>query len=196
MNKDMALTSIVGISRILKKHGAKHWLTDGTLLGYYREKDFISHDTDTDIGCMIDDLTPELIKDFLRNGFALGHVFGKMEDGFEIALHCNGIKTDIFFFYERGDELYHSAYGNITAHEYTKIDYAYKFFDTKEVDFLGHKFFVPEDPLLFIETKYGADWKVPKKAWRYDTSPKNAVNTGLVLKRVDCEREFKIWAGL
>jgi hypothetical protein len=60
-----------------------------------------------------------------------------------------------------------------------RYDFNYKPFDTKWCEFLGEQFRIPEDPLTFIETKYGVEeWKTPQVNWSWSKSPKNAVRTG------------------
>ena len=50
------------------------WLDYGTLLGYYRENDFIKHDNDLDIGARVEDA--EKIRTVLTsNGFKLVHKY-------------------------------------------------------------------------------------------------------------------------
>ena len=55
MNKEKAFENLKDVSKILKGHDIKYWLEAGTCLGAYREKDFIAHDTDIDIGINADD---------------------------------------------------------------------------------------------------------------------------------------------
>lgn len=193
MNKQIALSNIIEITDSLKENGVTHWLTDGTLLGYYRDGDFISHDTDTDIGAMCSTFNKSAFDSILAKGFRLMHVFGDPDNSLELAFGKNGVKTDLFFFYEKDNKLQHSAFNLFTSDGYHRIDYSYDKFETIEINFLGNKFNAPDDVLKFILTKYGEDWKTPIKNWSYATSPKNAFNTGIFLNRSECNRKFNEW---
>lgn len=188
MNKDNALRNLIDISEILKKHNTSFWLQDGTLLGLYRDKNFISHDTDTDMGIMFRTFNPKCIDDFEKRGFSIFHTFGYVENSFEIAIRRNHIKTDLFFHYEEVNFQYHCAF---TRNR--RIDYRYDFFKTKEVEFLNHKFPVPEDELKFIKTKYGENWEIPTKNWDWKYSPKNHVKTNIVIDTKLAKEKYDKW---
>ena len=49
------------------------WLSSGTLLGYYRQCDFIVYSGDVDIGIWADDFLPEIIEVFSTNNIPLIH---------------------------------------------------------------------------------------------------------------------------
>ncbi len=127
MNKEIALNNLVEISKILEKYKVKYWLTDGTLLGLYRENNFISYDKDTDIGVDFETFNIECFLE-LKNNFKIQHIFGYVEDCFEIALNKDGVKTDLFFFYKNNDKYYHSAFSEWRTDSYRRIDYQYDFF--------------------------------------------------------------------
>jgi hypothetical protein len=195
LEREVAINNLVLLRDILESHSVKWWLTDGTLLGLYREGDFISHDTDTDIGIKWNSFTKECLIDIL-NHFQIKHIWGDIDDSFEITLFKDGVKTDLFFFYEKKDSIYHSAYMDFTGVDCLRIDYAYKSFDTKVVDFLGHQFNIPENPLDFILTKYGESWMIPEPNWHWGTSPKNAINTGIRVRYDISTNKFNEWLKL
>lgn len=51
-------------SSALNEAGIKFWIDYGTLLGYYRDHDFIGHDNDLDTGAFIEDA--DRVKDVLE----------------------------------------------------------------------------------------------------------------------------------
>ena len=72
-------------SSALNEAGIKFWIDYGTLLGYYRDHDFIGHDNDLDSGAFIEDT--DRVKDVLENrGFRLVRYY-RTEDGDGIE-HC------------------------------------------------------------------------------------------------------------
>mgnify|MGYP002478216951 FL=1 len=195
MNKTNALSNLKNLDRIFKSFNVPYWLTDGTLLGYYRDGNFISHDQDTDLGIMFKDFSPSVLKEIQSNDFKIDHVFGYPCDCLEIAISRNGVKTDLFFYYERFDNpdiIYHSAFLKAV----NRIDYEYNKFKVKDANFLGHTFNVPENELEFIETKYGVDWKIPDIKWNWAFSPRNHIKTNIVIDLLEQKRQWEKWLKL
>ncbi len=175
-------SNLVEAHKILNSINVTHWLTDGTLLGYYREGKLLAHDKDADLGVFIKDYKPEIITAFKKKGWKLRYVFGKLSVGFELTFEKNKEHIDLFFFYEEGDKFWHGAWSYFDGKKRNLIKYYYDKFSLKETDFLGEKFLIPADTLHYIETKYGKDWKTPQKNWDWAFGPKNAVKTDIVLK--------------
>jgi len=193
MNKEIALNNLLEISKVLESEGVKWWLTDGTLLGLWREGDFISHDHDTDIGVDHKTFTKESFNKIKNLGYKIEHIFGIWNESFEICLSKNGVRTDLFFFYSDKERYYHSAFDNFSNIGCYRYDFNYKLFETKWVNFLGYDFRIPENPLLFIETKYGENWKTPVKNWHWIKSPKNSTFTNKHILNSDVKKYFDLW---
>jgi len=191
MNKKIALQNLVDLDNIFRSNKSEYWLSCGTLLGFYRDGDFIGHDTDTDLCVNIESLNKKIINDILNNGFKIGHIFGRSSDGFEIALNRNGVKTDLFFFYKNDNYWYHSVYSNFTQVDSLKHDYVFKPFGLKETEFLGHKFITPDNIESVIIQQYGEDWRLPNSKWSYYQSPKNLVNTNKRVLKSDTYSDYQ-----
>lgn len=191
MNKEEALKNLKDLDRIFRETETEYWLSCGTLLGFYRDGDFIGHDTDTDVCVSIECLNKSLLDKIADQGFNILRMHGRVDNGFEITLIKNNIKTDLFFFYKNKDNWFHSVYANHSAGSYDKFDYEFKPFTLKEKEYLGHTFFVPQNEEEVIIQQYGKDWRVPNKNWSYFNSPKNIVNTGIRVNTADCETDFK-----
>jgi len=190
----LGVKNLSDIDKILRKEKIPYWLQDGTLLGYYREKNFIGHDSDTDIGIMFKDFSVEAIKSLEKIGFKVTSMFGRPEDCLELSLVRFHVKTDIFFYYEEEDYIYHSAFSPKKTGAYeNRIDYRYKKFNTKEIDFFEKKFFVPVDELKFILTKYGENWAKPDPTWDWCYSPKNHHETELIVPKDEALKKFENW---
>jgi phosphorylcholine metabolism protein LicD len=178
MNKQIAQENLLIIKEEFQKNNVVFWLTDGTLLGAFRENDFISHDTDTDIGVFAKDMSKIslIVKNLELQGFNLHKSRGILEDGFKLAIIRMEVKTDIFFFYESKKDpnlFYHSAYANFEQKASRKYDFFYNAFEIGEIKFLNHDFPCPKDVIGYLKQKYGSDFMIPKKKWSYWKNPKN-----------------------
>jgi fukutin len=180
IDKDVALENLANAKKILDRLNVRNWLTDGTLLGYFRENDFIGYDVDVDMGCFIDDYTDEILHSFIDNGWRVEQIFGKRDIGFELAFIRDNVKLDIFFFYEEGQLFWHGAWKN-TPKGLNLIKYYYDKFELSEIKFKGNIFNIPTNTEKYIMTKYGEDWKTPKKNWDWSFGPSNAVRTEFYL---------------
>jgi hypothetical protein len=145
------------------------WLQDGTLLGLVRDGALIPWDRDTDTGVLIQDWTPEAHAALEAAGFTLKDTLGRPEDGLQHRWTRDGEKTDIFFHYEDGDRQWHAAY-----HHGRQYRYAYPLFALEPYEVNGVMVMAPSPPEAFLRTKYGADWRVPKRDWHFATSPLNS----------------------
>lgn len=184
LNKQDAFLNIVEARNILNKLKMDYWLTDGTLLGYYRNGDFIDHDEDLDFGARIDNFDERLLMDFVDNGWKLVSIMGNRNCGLEISFKKRGIKLDIFFFYREGMKLWHGAWRKIKEDGQVKrnlIKYYYDDFVLTKTDFKGESFNIPGETEKYISTKYGANWKTPVKKWDWEYGPSNAVKTDIVI---------------
>ncbi|RLC48109.1 MAG: hypothetical protein DRH57_02770 [Candidatus Cloacimonadota bacterium] len=180
INKMVAIENLADAKKILDNLNMRNWLTDGTLLGYYRENDIITHDKDVDIGCFIADYNDKIILKFIENDWNLENIFGRKDIGLELSFRRNYIKLDIFFFYEEGKKYWHGAWLK-TDKGRNLIKYYYDKFDLKEIEFKGYKFNIPEDILKYIITKYGESWNQPRKNWDWAFGPSNATRTEFYL---------------
>jgi glycerol-3-phosphate cytidylyltransferase len=149
---------------------------------------------DTDIGIMFKDFPPSALKKIESIGFQITNTFGYPKNSLEISLRRFGIKTDIFFYYRELDYMYHSAFSNKKTGQYnSRIDYRYKPFNLKEVEFLGKTFFVPSDEMYFLETKYGKSWKTPIQKWDWAHGPLNHYDTGTEFDLTEKDAQIEEW---
>lgn len=181
-NKAKALNNLKDLKTIFEQLGVKYWLTDGTLLGLHREGDFLDHDLDTDIGLMIDDYSPLLVKTIALYGFTLHRVFGEMDNGLEIAIKRGGVKTDLFFYYKEGSDLVHSSW-DFKEKAWHQIKYRYPaatILPVQQTTFKGMSFNVPRMVVNFLATKYG-NFKEVITEWDWRFGPENAEGTAFTM---------------
>ncbi len=155
-------------SAALEENNAKHWITDGTLLGFYRDGGLIKGDRDIDLGMMIEDL-PANIHVFLKSkGLHLLRINGSVDYGLEYTYTRKGANLDIFFFYRENDFVWHANWLREK-----KIRFRYPLFGVKKTQFKAKEFWAPENIEQYLELKYGKNWRVPIRKWNWATNPKN-----------------------
>jgi len=147
------------VSDVLKYMGIKHWLTNGTALGVYRDGDFIPWDDDIDIDLYMEEFEPNLtqIKQAL---WGLKFVV-RCTEGREakISVFKHGEKLSLRGLYL--DPTYKDNQYRL-RHSYK---YPRKFYETERAIFFnGRKFLIPSPTEEFLEYCYGKNWKTPLKS--------------------------------
>jgi len=156
------------VSEKLQTAKVKHWITDGTLLGFYREGGLIKGDKDIDLGMMIEDLPSNIHLLLKSEGLSLLRENGLFENGLEYTYTRKGANLDIFFFYKEKDYVWHA---NWLGSE--RIRFKYPFFEIKKQKFASREFWAPENIEQYLELKYGKNWRIPAGKWNWATDPKN-----------------------
>lgn len=193
-NNKVALQNLVDMTNILEKNGCKYWLSDGTLLGAVREKNFISHDNDVDIAVFHDDLSPEIVRELIEAGFRVRMTNGLPEDGLSITFRRNDVNIDIFVYYFVSDSIIrYSSWSSVDMYTSYRIDYQYPVSKLKQIQFLGRTFWAPEDAEHYLELQYGKEWRVPNSLWSGVHSPYNKSITNVVLRTGESRRRAKEW---
>lgn len=147
--------------------GLHYWLSAGTVLGIYRDKALIPHDTDLDVGVLLDwNNTDNLtvmarIISVARNlGYTLlaSTMVGSrpMQLAFVTA---NGIVFDIYFFYKNHEEFFvvnFNSFGVMRKPE--------RFVNNLEIiEYNNVKYPAPAPIEEYLKYRFGEDWKTPKK---------------------------------
>lgn len=150
LNLDAAKQNLLDLKKVLDDSGVKFGLIYGTLLGAYRENNFIKHDYDTDLYVLEEDklnlldTLPKLIK----IGFEVGRY-----DGLLLSLVRDEEYID-FYFFRKSNLFYRKNTVGLTA----KAKYLE---NTKPYNFLGESFEIPEKVESFLVELYGKTWKIP-----------------------------------
>jgi hypothetical protein len=156
------------MKEILDENNQEFFLTFGTLLGYYRENNFIKYDYDIDIG-IIKSKYNENIKDLIikSNKFKLNKTYGNIDNSLEYSFkHKTNMIIDIFLYYPENieDSYYYCAtFTGICDFKpggFCKWGNHIRGFT--EIDFFNKKYKIPSNTDEFLTENYG-NWKVPKK---------------------------------
>lgn len=195
INRNHSLKNLIELDFIFRKNKVCYWLQDGTLLGYYRDQDFISHDNDVDIGIRWTDFSQKVMIEVLDNGFEFRAASGLTHNSLVVNIVKRGVSIDFYFYYDATPGyFYHSAIlKKPFSNGRKRIDFTYKKFGIKEVEFLKHNFFVPEDELYFIKTKYGPTWAKKDTEWNSSVDPLNRSLTDITIKKKRSLKDFNEW---
>jgi len=176
------------IDRALSRIDTPFFLSSGTCLGFFREKDFIKHDYDIDIGIMQSDFTEDVLTEMENEGFELYRTLGTFETGVEYSFRLPGTnigkaaKVDIFVHYnEIHNNKKHVYWTSYKSPFFTEqIKYRVSDFNLKKVLFKGMYVNVPDPTLQYIQEHYGENWMIPitqGDGYRYYSSPVSIVNS-------------------
>ena len=168
---------------ILDKNNQSFFLAYGTALGAYRDKKFIGHDPDIDIGIIFTDLNVNLSDIFKNTIFKIKHKLGHINNSYEISVKHKKTKinVDIFIFYHIIDDYYYAASHlhpkcYLTNEEYCKWGQHIK--DFKKIKLGSNYYDIPSNTEEFLKDKYGEHFMTPMKysyvnSFNYIPSPIN-----------------------
>lgn len=183
------LETLLRANQALQEVNTRMFLVYGTLLGAYREKNFIPYDFDLDVGIMADE-RPENIEEILEKyGFTKKrHIYVKetgrvTEDQFEY----KGVQIDFFYQFHKDDSTIYSYI--CRQHEYKDWRTAnetdgfpsiiWEYEDSKliPIDFLGHELLIPEKAESWLRTIYGEDFMTPIRNKSAANLPTSKIHT-------------------
>lgn len=169
MNAPEAAAALARILAIYHTAGMRAWIQDGTLLGAVRDGHIIPWDTDTDVGVYSWEWTPAIHQTILKAGFREEAAWNTRERDFHQKYSWNGILIDVFHYYRASDgTIYHGLRGGRTRFHYpTEFEFA-------PIELNGVELNAPFPPEQFVRTKYGLEWRMPRKRWNCSRDPRNA----------------------
>ena len=154
------------------------WLDFGTLLGYYRENDFISHDLDMDFGVQVSSFEEfEVIeKPLINNDFNRTKEFYFNKNLVELSYSYKGLNVDFIIYKKENDKVSSdtiffmtNALGKPTRYEV--YHYEIPFSGLKECEFKGKKVKIPNNTQEYLRTLYGEDFETPNTNYNWKENP-------------------------
>ena len=151
-------------SKILKKNKINFFLLGGTLLGAIRQESFAGRPTDIDIGIKSNDekkLKNSLYKITKKGGMRIKHITLK-DKSRKYQIIFKSILMDISIIEKLKHKNKISWIGDSDDKKTIKFSYKslQKLISTK---LYGKSFLSPSDPEVYLEKKYGNNWRVPDK---------------------------------
>jgi hypothetical protein len=169
VNTVKALNILLDLKKVMDNLQIPFWLDGGTLLGAYRENQFMDTDFDVDIGMFGEDdkYCYGIMEQLEYKGFSNFHFKQHpCGEGKQISFIKDGIPGDIFIYYKRGFKRFRVMF-DITPYRTVKFIpcvFPGALFDSfAEIDFMdyGVKFNMPFPTNEYLQEQYG-DWKTDK----------------------------------
>lgn len=154
-------------------NGLVFWIDYGTLLGYYREHDFIKHDFDLDTSTWYED--HDHVKAVLEKaGFErVRHYYLKNQAGLEECYKHRDYTTtiDVFYYFNEGDRSFCFSFvpmvnmgvkRNLNKQQPSRArKWTFAKINPVPAEFKGVKVYVPENPGNYLASTYGNTFMTP-----------------------------------
>ena len=158
------------------------FLVYGTLLGACREKKFIAHDDDIDIGLFLDDYSEKISAALERYGFVKKYEF-YVDDGKyarEETYLYKDLNIDIFYFKLKKGSLIGHGFSNkegmsweetYNTHQGLMVqEYSFPYEGLASIKFLESEYLVPSNFKEHLITHYGKECMSKNKNWKFQDS--------------------------
>ncbi len=162
---DNSLEALLAAKAALEKVGVPWFVSFGTLLGFVRDGDFISYDTDIDLGVWPDAPLDRIVECMCEHEFVLRPKYlngeaitlsDRVEGAVNVALYFRDkIALDIYVHFPAKNKI---RSGMMIGPE--TLWFEVSKFTTEFGHFLGHQFPMPGDPERYLQENYG-EWRIP-----------------------------------
>lgn len=158
-----ASRALSDLSSMANEKGTPVFLVSGTLLGYVREGQLLSHDKDIDVGIVGWENQYALCMALQESGlFTVSAQFLKGPDTFYIPIKHNatGMWIDVFVYHPKDDKW-------VTGVDFFfgyRQTFAFTPFELQDIEFLGVTMKAPVRPEINLTENYG-NWRVPDVAY-------------------------------
>ena len=158
---DVARGVLAELTEVLERLKIRHFICDGTLLGFVREGGFIQGDNDIDLRLERHAINDDLLDAIRAAGFSLlrrDWINGKQVN---VALRKQGIAIDLMGTdFQPGQTVFH-----IGHYPRGILSYRQPFHGVEKRDFDGLSLWLPQNPEIELAANYGPDWRTPARHW-------------------------------
>jgi phosphorylcholine metabolism protein LicD len=173
-----ALEALIQADKAFKTMDAWFFLDFGTLLGAYRNKNFIPHDDDLDVAILCETKPQDMKKVLQQYGFKFenSHVVKDSNKTVVETYYYKGVCLDFFIYYKESTEIYayipqahetkDSKKANMTD-GFPTIIHRIEVTEFSEMKFLDHDFYVPANTSQWLESIYGKSYMTPVKNFHH-----------------------------
>lgn len=165
INRDILYKNTLDVFNTFKEFGIKCWLSHGTMLGVYRDGDFISWDDDSDLGADARTWGRRLeAENRLRElGFFVPQIGQEDMPYHDTVAIRDGEKVEVWWYEKIGNKYVY----DVDRHHWLQHDE--KYYDELDViEFKGNKFDIPSHIEDWLEMMYSADWRTPQEGRKYN----------------------------
>lgn len=157
LNQDLAFCLLKDITELLKNNNIESYINWGSLLGIYRDNQFIPWDTDIDVSVFWKDREKVilLISELQKLRCFIAPIQECYPEDFWIIRDMQ--KIELNFLQEINDRIIYSPDRSKLG---TPRDIILPF---KQIDFRGSVFNIPNQIERYLELSYGKNWKTPLK---------------------------------
>jgi hypothetical protein len=176
INKEVLFQNLLEVVKVFSDFGIKCWLSHGTMLGVYRDGDFISYDDDADVGADISTSKRRLEaeEELRKRGFFVPPIGDKtkpvdkrinMPYSDTVAIR-DGEKVEVWWFQKEGDTYIYDIHRQPPCLHHNE-----KYYDIlSEINFKGHIFPIPSYIEEWLKMMYGDSWNIPQEGRKYNNS--------------------------
>lgn len=153
-----AFKTMISCCAVLDILGVTYRLTDGTILGLYRQGDFIPHDNDIDIDVLDYDQVDLIHERMKALQMKLGRkVIYKKKVQQLVYYNDDEIVFDMVFWYSDGNKIY-----NFSERGYQRSQEKRFFENLSQLEYCGKKHPIPSQIEEWLKIRFGSDWRIPK----------------------------------
>lgn len=170
------LEALKQADKAFRSAGAFIFPTFGTLLGAYRDKGFIPHDNDLDVGFLYENKPADIPALLQKFGFKHNKQFYIKETNLVIedVYTYKGVQIDFFTYFSTEEDMYcyitrrheHKEWRQANQTDGFPTDLSWVTKTTfAESDFLGLSLYMPTHTKTWLEEIFGASFMTPIKNW-------------------------------
>jgi len=167
IDKILAKKMLFDIADVLEEIGLQFFLSDGTCLGAYREKDFIEYDNDVDLKAKAEDFVPKyplLVEKIKEKGYGIWKGKFPFRRVSRMSVREGAFHVDITSLYLIGNERW------LPGKKHSFVYPARLFENPDQINFLGRWFNIPTPVTEYLTLTYEFDYMTPKLATEYKRS--------------------------
>jgi len=165
------------IDLVFSELNKTYFLVYGTLLGAYRDKGFIEHDVDIDIGIFLNDRSSSIEMVLTKYGFNKKHEFLVDNGSFAVeeTYDFKGVGIDIFYFKKEKNSLIGYGFINENGLSWDKTiqkyggllirELIFPYEGLDKIEFLGESYPIPKNPKKHLSSHYGKEFMTKDAKW-------------------------------
>lgn len=193
--KREAANLLYDLKVLFDKNNLVFWLDFGTLLGAYREHDFISHDGDIDLAVEASDMI-KISKSLAGTPFILDHKYFVDDQLVQLTYRYRHITVDICAYFNNNNKTYSCYLCSFVNGVSNPVNSSYETSITEcivpfngelcQYEFKGHEYRIPLKIHEYLTAHYGPDFMCPNPNFDSTKDAPNIIKIPLEKKKGVC----------